>query len=111
MTFTPSQAGLRKEENFFRVGNFALYSHRSCFDAKAHFGLSQRETELVMLVGAGHTKREIAKRMGVTAATADTFRRRAYTKLGVNSGTAAVAIMTAYLAGSRVEECELEALD
>ena len=88
----------------FRVGNFALFPTRNCQQAREHFGLSQREIELVMHVSGGLTKQEIADRMGVSPATADTFRRRAYVKLGVHSGSAAAAIISAYLAGSRVEE-------
>lgn len=86
------------------MGNFALHSNRTCIEARERLGLSHRETELVILVGAGLTKNDIAKRMGVSSATADTFRRRAYAKLGVNNGSAAVAIMTAFLAGSRIED-------
>lgn len=92
----------------FRIGKFALASHRTCEQARAHFGLSSRETELVVHIAAGLTKQEIAARMGVSPATADTFRRRAYIKLGVNSGAAAAAIVTSYLAGTRVEESDVE---
>lgn len=97
-----------REEPFFRVGNFALFSHRNCEQARAHFGLSSREVEILMHVAGGFTKQEIAARMGVSPATADTFRRRAYVKLGVNSGAAAVAIICSYLAGTRVEARKFE---
>ena len=108
MTFSSSQPDLQKEENFFRVGNFMLLSHRNCVQAREHFGLSQREIELLMHVAGGFTKNEIAKLMGVSTATTDTFRRRAYVKLGVKTGTAAVAIICAFLAGTQVEERALE---
>ena len=104
MTSKTTDLRLGAKGSIFRVGNFALYSYRSCSETRAHFGLSRRELELIMLVASGFTKREIAKQMGVTPATADTFRRRAYLKLGVSSGAAAVAIVTTYLAGSQVEE-------
>lgn len=93
--------------SFFRVGKFALFSHRTCEQTRAHFGLSSRETELVLHIAAGRTKQEIAEQMGVSPATADTFRRRAYVKLGVNSAPAAAAIVSSYLAGTRVETCEV----
>lgn len=98
----------RAELPFFRVGNFALFSHRNCQQARAHFGLSNREVEVVLHIAGGLTKQEIADQMGVSPATADTFRRRAYIKLGVNSAAAAVAIVSAYLAGTRVEERAFE---
>ena len=88
----------------YRVGNYKLHATRTCDQARDYFGLSQRELETVMHVGGGLTKQDIAERMGVSVATADTFRRRAYAKLGVKSGAAAVAIVGAYLAGTRVEE-------
>ncbi len=87
----------------YEVGNFVLHSIRNCEEARERLGLSHREVELVIWVGSGITKREIAKKMGVSEATADTFRRRAYAKLGVSTGSAAVAIMTAFLAGTRVD--------
>lgn len=108
MTASSSQTELRKEEHFFRVGNFLLFSHRNCVQTRAHFGLSQREIELLMHVASGRTKHQIAELMGVSTATTDTFRRRAYVKLGVKTGTAAVAIICAFLAGTRVEEHKLE---
>lgn len=95
----------------FRVGNFDLYPARNCAQARAHFGLSKRELEVVMHVSGGLTKLEIAAKMGVSPATADTFRRRAYNKLGVHTGSAAAAILTAYLAGTRVEESTPERID
>lgn len=92
----------------YTVGNYDLYSHRTCGQAREHLGLSYREMELLLWVGAGLTKRQIAEQMGVTPSTADTFRRRAYSKLGVSTGSAAVAIVTTFLAGSRVEAARLE---
>ena len=104
MTSKTTDFRLGANESIFRVGNFALYSYRSCSETRAHFGLSRRELELVMLVASGFTKREIAKQMGVSPATADTFRRRAYAKLGVSTGAAATAILMTYLAGAEIDE-------
>ena len=108
MTFQKSIPGPTAPSPIFEVGNFALQAHRTCAQARQHFGLSQREIELVMSVGAGYTKRQIAHNMGVTLTTVDTFRRRAYTKLGVKSGSAAVAIIAAFLAGTEVQARVLE---
>ena len=94
----------------FQVGKFSLFSHRTCEQTREHFGLSSRETEIVLHIAGGFTKQEIAEKMGVSPATADTFRRRAYVKLGVNTGAAAVAIVTSYLAGTRVEVNEMKTL-
>lgn len=108
MTDYTTDTGNQPDTKSFRIGKFALDSHRSCDQARVHFGLSGRETELVLYIACGLTKQEIAERMGVSPATADTFRRRAYVKLGVNSGAAAAAIVTSYLAGTRVEARKIE---
>ena len=47
--------------------------------------------------------------MGVSDSTADTFRRRAYQKLGVNSAAEAVAIISAYLSGCVLERVDVAA--
>ncbi len=95
----------------FRVGNYVLRLNRPCERTRKHLGLSRREFELLMWIGSGLKKREIAERMGVTPATADTFRRRAYAKLGVTTGSAAVAIVSAHLAGMEVEAQTFEVAD
>ena len=95
----------------YRVGNYKLHATRTCDQARDYFGLSQRELETVMHVGGGLTKQDMAERMGVSFATADTFRRRAYAKLGVHSGSAASSIITAFLAGTLVEERGYEDVD
>lgn len=110
MTFDPSISNADRDGASFTVGNFALYSHRTCTEAREKLGLSQREVELLMWVSSGLTKKQIAKRMGVSPATVDTFRRRAYSKLGVGTGAAASAILAAFLAGTRVEERDLATL-
>lgn len=104
-----SESGEARDE--FRVGNYTLRLNRPCEKTRKHLGLSRREFELLMWIGAGLKKREIAERMGVTTATADTFRRRAYAKLGVTTGSAAVAIVSAHLAGTEVEAHDVEPVD
>lgn len=103
MTFVMNFVAADTGEAGFRVGGFALYPRESSDAARIYFGLSHRETELLMWIASGLTKREIAERMGVTTSTTDTFRRRAYHKLGVGSGAAAIAILVTFLAGARVD--------
>lgn len=111
MTCPPQNPDPHQEATTYQVGNYRLHATRSCEQARDHFGLSQRELETVMHVGGGLTKQDMAKRMGVSLATADTFRRRAYAKLGVHSGSAASSIITAFLAGTLVEERGYEDVD
>jgi two-component system response regulator NreC len=48
-------------------------------------GLSPREEGVVRLIGYGHTNREIATSLGVSVKTVETFRARAYQKLGLET--------------------------
>jgi non-specific serine/threonine protein kinase len=56
------------------------------------FGLSPREREVLCLLAAGKTDREIAEALYISRPTASDHARNIYGKLGVNSRTAAVAI-------------------
>jgi two-component system, NarL family, nitrate/nitrite response regulator NarL len=47
--------------------------------------LSQREKDVLQLVTEGFKTKEIAKRLGVTSRTIETYRRRLMSKLGVHS--------------------------
>ena len=107
MTFDKINSGADSGGNCFKIGNYNLYSQRKCSDAREHFGLSRREVELLVWVGTGLTKNEIADCMGVSPSTADTFRRRAYLKLGVGTSAAAIAILFSFLSGTQVEARDL----
>ncbi|MEU0569496.1 response regulator transcription factor [Nonomuraea sp. NPDC005983] len=56
--------------------------------------LSPRELEVLSLVAAGHSNREISKRMFLSETTVKTHLVHIYAKLGVDSRTAAVAAAT-----------------
>lgn len=108
MAFNKIESGAGTSDNCFNVGNYNLFPQRTRGEAREHFGLSHREVELLVWVSTGLTKNEIAQRMGISPSTADTFRRRAYVKLGVGTSAAAVAILFSFLSGTRVEACDLE---
>lgn len=55
-------------------------------------GLSERELEVLALVAAGATNREIAKELFVSMATVKTHLVHAYGKLGVDNRVSAVAV-------------------
>jgi DNA-binding NarL/FixJ family response regulator len=57
----------------------------------ADYGLSERETEILQLMVTGLIKKEIADRLGLSIHTVDTYLRRVYEKLEVNTRTGAVA--------------------
>jgi DNA-binding NarL/FixJ family response regulator len=58
-------------------------------DTPAH-GLSPREVELLLLLSRGYTYQEAANLMAVELGTVQTYVKRIYTKLAVNSRTQAI---------------------
>jgi len=64
-------------------------------DLAAHFGddtLSEREIEVLRLVAAGSSNKEVAARLSITEQTAKAHMKRIIAKLGANSRTHAVAL-------------------
>jgi len=55
------------------------------------YGLSEREKEILQLMVTGLIKKEIADRLTLSVHTVDTYLRRIYEKLAVNTRTGAVA--------------------
>ena len=55
------------------------------------YGLSEREKEMLQLMTTGLIKKEIADRVQLSIHTVDTYLRRIYEKLQVNTRTGAVA--------------------
>ncbi len=54
-------------------------------------GLTDREHEIVVLTGSGHSVTEIAALLGISPLTVENLKRRVYAKLEVSSGAHAVA--------------------
>lgn len=61
-------------------------------DAEALQALSRRERELSLLLLHGHTLKTAAAELDIALSTAETFRKRAYAKLGVHSKTDLLAL-------------------
>jgi DNA-binding NarL/FixJ family response regulator len=58
---------------------------------QSDYGLSEREREILQLMTTGLIKKEIADRLTLSVHTVDTYLRRIYEKLEVNTRTGAVA--------------------
>ncbi|MFM7604170.1 MAG: response regulator [Prosthecobacter sp.] len=58
---------------------------------QSDYGLSDREKEILQLMVTGLIKKEIADRLALSVHTVDTYLRRIYEKLEVNTRTGAVA--------------------
>lgn len=61
-------------------------------DAKALQALSRRERELCLLLLHGHTLKTAAAELEIALSTVETFRKRAYAKLGVRSKAELLAL-------------------
>ncbi|MBF7053809.1 helix-turn-helix transcriptional regulator [Halomonas sp. KAO] len=61
-------------------------------DAEVLQALSSRERELCLLLLHGHTLKTAAAELDIAPSTADTFRKRAYAKLGVRSKAELLAL-------------------
>jgi two-component system, NarL family, nitrate/nitrite response regulator NarL len=54
-------------------------------------GMTDRELEILMLAGSGHSAPEMAGLLGISPLTVENLKRRIYAKLDVNSGAHAVS--------------------
>jgi DNA-binding NarL/FixJ family response regulator len=70
----------------------ALLQRRPALHAHVSPGsLTDRELELVVLTGSGHSVAEMAELLGVSQPTVENLKRRLYVKLGVNSSAQAAS--------------------
>ncbi|TWU48648.1 Transcriptional regulatory protein LiaR [Rubripirellula tenax] len=74
-----------------------------------HDALSQRELEILTLLGEGKLKKEIASQLDISIATVSTYIRRIYEKLHVQNAPA--AITQAYRAGILPHEPQADSPD
>jgi DNA-binding NarL/FixJ family response regulator len=58
---------------------------------QADYGLSEREREILRLIVAGRTNKELAAELELSIHTVDTYLRRIYSKLEVHNRSGAVA--------------------
>lgn len=75
-----------------RVAMSAARIHAGEFWSGAHLGLTQRESEVLGLLVAGHTNRAIAATLVVSEDTVKTHLKGLYRKLGVSDRASAVSI-------------------
>ena len=66
------------------------------------FGLSPREWQTLNLIATGNTSGEIAEALNVQRSTVDTFKKRIFEKLEVNSATEASSLAIAILSGVNI---------
>jgi DNA-binding CsgD family transcriptional regulator len=83
---------LTLDENYCRTCSEPIGSHdrritrcQRCKEGHARRGLSERERQLVMLLGEGHANKEIAARMGLQTGTVKVYCSRLFKRLGISN--------------------------
>ena len=74
-----------------RIARRVLEMFSKLAPKQGDYGLSDREKEILQLMVTGLIKKEIADRLTLSVHTVDTYLRRIYEKLAVNTRTGAVA--------------------
>ncbi|MFO1484843.1 MAG: response regulator transcription factor [Verrucomicrobiaceae bacterium] len=74
-----------------RIARRVLEMFSKLAPKQSDYGLSDREKEILQLMTTGLIKKEIADRLTLSIHTVDTYLRRIYEKLEVNTRTGAVA--------------------
>jgi DNA-binding NarL/FixJ family response regulator len=74
-----------------RIARRVLDMFSKLVPKQSDYGLSEREKEILQLMVTGLIKKEIADRLTLSVHTVDTYLRRIYEKLEVNTRTGAVA--------------------
>lgn len=75
-----------------RVALSAAHLNAGEFWSGAHLGLTQRESEVLELLVAGHSNKAVASKLVVSEDTVKTHIRGLYRKLGVSDRSGAIAI-------------------
>lgn len=98
---------MENHRNTFTIGNFVIEMDCNKVDHQFGLGLSVRERQALKLFAQGFCAHETATAMGISKNTVDTFRRRIFEKLGVNTTAEAITIATAWWANARMRKHEL----
>ncbi len=75
-----------------RIARRVLEMFSKMAPKQSDYGLSEREKEILQFMTTGLIKKEIADKTGLSIHTVDTYLRRIYEKLEVNTRTGAVAM-------------------
>lgn len=87
-----------------RLGRFEVQLADLESDRRREFGLSPREWQTLKRIAAGNTTPEIAIELNIQPSTVDTFKRRIFEKLEVNSAAEASSLAIAILSGVNIRE-------
>lgn len=101
-----SRGGRIDESATVKVGNFLVTLPTSTCRTEVKLPLSHREKQTLFLFSLGYCTRDVAKELGISSSTVDTYRRRIFQKLGTNTMVEAATIATAAALGARMMHCE-----
>jgi DNA-binding CsgD family transcriptional regulator len=88
--------------HWWEIGKYKIRISESTIRFDKILGLSEREMEFLALMCRGRSVKQCARDMGISPNTVDTYKRRVYEKLGVNTAAEACSIITALIAGAAI---------
>jgi DNA-binding CsgD family transcriptional regulator len=100
-----SRESLIDESATVKVGNFLITVPTSACRTEGEFALSHREKQALFLFSLGLCTRDVAKELGISVSTVDTYRRRIFQKLGTKTMVEAATVATAAALGARMVNC------
>ena len=100
-----SRGRLIDESATVKVGNFLISIPVSACQIEGKFTLSHREKQALFLFSLGLCTKDVARELGISSSTVDTYRRRIFQKLGPKTMVEAATIATAATLGARMVSC------
>lgn len=89
-----------------QIGQYQIQTVAIPASVREESKLSPREWQALLLFAEGKSAAKVAKHMNISINTADTYKRRIFVKLGVNSIAEAASLATAFTTGARVRKLE-----
>lgn len=87
-----------------QVGEYQIQTLEVPKSLQKELKLSPREWQALLLFSQGKSATKVARLMNISTNTADTYKRRTFIKLGVNSVAEAASLATAFVTGARVRK-------
>ena len=95
-------AGSADDEEWVTIGNYQIKVFKSRDFSVGGLSLSYRERQLLRELSLGKPLKLICEEMGIAVNTANTFKSRIFSKLGVSNQAAASALAAAYITGAKL---------
>ena len=99
---TKLDRGVPVEASHMRIGEYLVKVYPTYYNDPSKLPLSMRELDVLYWFSAGLRGPAVAKKIGVSPHTVDTYKRRVFEKLGVGTIAQASALAMAIATGADV---------